>query len=87
MPQGTANQKITVDQLERAAANCDDQTRIGLAAQVLARAPVGSEVCQRALTMLREAARGTLAGAAQWILGCFYLQHLFLPDSPDRARH
>ena len=87
MPQGTANQQITIDQLERAATNTDEQTRIGLAAQVLARAPVGSEVCHRALSILREAAGGKLAGSAQWILGCFYLQHLLLPDGPDQARH
>jgi len=87
MPQASANQQITVDQLEQAATNSDEQTRIGLAAQALSRAPAASEVRHRALSMLREAAGGRLAVSAQWILGCFYLQHLSLPDSPDQARH
>jgi hypothetical protein len=87
MPQASANQQITVDQLERAAINSDEQTRIGLAAQALSRSPAASEVNHRALSMLREAFGGRLAVSAQWILGCFHLQHLSLPDSPDQARH
>lgn len=52
----------------------------------LIESPAGSAECERGLELLRQAAQGSQAPAAQWLLGGFYLQNLSLPDGMAQAR-
>lgn len=73
-------------QLEQAARAGNPMARLELGNRLI-ESPPGSAECEQGLELLRQAAQGSQAPAAQWLLGGFYLQNLSLPDGVARARH
>lgn len=74
-----------IAQLEQAASAGNEMAVLQLGNRLIER-PAGSAECERGLELLRRAAQGNQAPAAQWLLGGFYLQNLALPDGITLAR-
>lgn len=77
----------TIGQLEQAAASGNEVARLELGNRLLTQNPPGSGGCERGLELLQQAAHGSHAPAAQWLLGNFYLKNLTLPDGVAQACH
>lgn len=75
-----ANQP-SIAQLEQAAANGNETAILQLGNQLVSNNAPGTAQCERGLELLRKAADGSQAPAAQWLLSAFYLHNLSLPDS------
>lgn len=71
-------------QLEQAARAGHPMAQLELGNRLIER-PAGSRECERGLELLRQAAQGSQAPAAQWLLGGYYLQNLSLPDGISQA--
>ncbi|MFU8831130.1 MAG: 2OG-Fe(II) oxygenase [Wenzhouxiangella sp.] len=80
------NNPPETDQLEHAANAGDELAGIDLASRLLEK-PDDEAARQRALELLRKAADGPQAPAAQWVLGGFYLQSATMPGALEQAQY